>query len=204
MRSERATFAIRIAFSAAAALLILAGASLNASGRGGAELAVAAIAGFMAVVAGAAYPEWTVAGPMAAGSLLVALLSVRFDFTNPGLPIQLAALVLLALGGFVGVTAYRSFTEALRSKLEEMDGLNSQLEDKQRAFIAATSDVDGAPFLPTPPPSPHSSPTTWRPRSRAATSSEPTARTSCPSRPASDWAGCTLSRCPEAATRPVR
>jgi len=146
MRSERATFAIRIAFSAAAALLILAGASLNAAGRGGAELAVAGIAGFMAVVAGAAYPEWTVAGPMAAGSLLVALLSVRFDFTNPGLPIQLAGLVLLALGGFVGVTAYRSFTEALRSKLEEMEGLNSQLADKERAFIAATSDVDGAPL----------------------------------------------------------
>src|SRR5207248_573337 len=148
MRSERATFAIRIAFSAAAALLILAGASLNAAGRGGAELAVAGIAGFMAVVAGAAYPEWTVAGPMAAGSLLVALLSVRFDFTNPGLPIQLAGLVLLALGGFVGVTAYRSFTEALRSKLEEMEGLNSQLADKERAFIAATSDVDGAPLPP--------------------------------------------------------
>jgi HD-GYP domain-containing protein (c-di-GMP phosphodiesterase class II) len=145
MRSERATFAIRIAFSAAAALLILAGASLNSSGRGGAELAVAAIAGFMAVVAGAAYSEWTVAGPMGAGSLLVALLSVRFDFTNHGLPIQLAGLLVLALGGFVGVTAYRSFTEALRSKLEDMEGLNSQLEDKQRAFIAATSDVDGAP-----------------------------------------------------------
>ena len=43
MRSERATFAIRIAFSGAAALLILAGASLNSSGRGGPELAVAAI-----------------------------------------------------------------------------------------------------------------------------------------------------------------
>ncbi|HET9410557.1 MAG TPA: GAF domain-containing protein [Candidatus Dormibacteraeota bacterium] len=146
MRSERATFAIRIAFSAVAALLILAGASLNASGRGGAELAVAAIAGFMAVVAGAAYPEWTVAGPMAAGSLLVALLSVRFDFTNPGLPVQLAGLVLLGLGGFVGVTAYRSFTDALRTKLEEMEVLNSQLQDKERAFIAATSDVDGAPL----------------------------------------------------------
>src|SRR6266853_126079 len=103
MRSERATFAIRIAFSGAAAILILA-----------------------------------------AGSLLVALLSVRFDFTNRGLPIQVAGLLLLALGGFVGVTAYRSFTEALRSKLEDMEALNSQLGDKQRAFMAATSDVDGA------------------------------------------------------------
>jgi hypothetical protein len=143
MRSERATFAIRIAFSGAAALLILAGASINSSGRGGPELAVAAIAGLMAVVAGAAYSEWTVAGPMAAGSLLVALLAVRFDFTNRGLPIQAAGLLLLALGGFVGVTAYRSFTEALRSKLADMEALNSQLEDKQRAFMAATSDVDG-------------------------------------------------------------
>src|SRR5205823_130064 len=39
-----------------------------------------------------------------------------------------------------------SFTEDLRSKLEEMEGLNSQLADKGRAFIAATSDVDGAPL----------------------------------------------------------
>jgi HD-GYP domain-containing protein (c-di-GMP phosphodiesterase class II) len=146
MRSERATFAIRIAFSAAAALLILAGASLNSSGRGGADLVVAAIGGLMAVVAGAAYTEWTVAGPTAAGALLVTLLSVRFDFTNHGLPVQLAGLLLLALGGFVGVTAYRSFTEALRSKLEDMEALNTQLEDKQRAFMAATSDVDGAPL----------------------------------------------------------
>ena len=142
--SERATFAIRIGFTAAAALLILAGASLNAAGRGGAELVVAAIAGFMAVVAGAAYPEWTVAGPMAAGSLLVALLSVRFDFTNRGLPVELAGLLVLTLGGFVGVTAYRSFTEAIRSRLEEMEDLNAQLEDKHRAFMAATSDVDGS------------------------------------------------------------
>src|SRR5579872_6802846 len=136
MRSERATFAIRIAFSAAAALLILAGASLNAAGRGGAEVVVAAIAGLMAVVAGAAYSEWTVAGPMSAGSLLVALLSVHFDFSNRGLPVQLAGLILLALGGFVGITAYRSFTEALRAKLEDMEALTAQLEEKQHAFMA--------------------------------------------------------------------
>ena len=86
IKSERATFAIRIAFSAAAALLILAGASLNASGRTGGEVVVAAIAGFMAVVAGAAYSEWTVAGPMALGSLLVALLSIQFNFASRALP----------------------------------------------------------------------------------------------------------------------
>jgi len=143
MSSERATFAIRIAFTVAAALLILAGASLNAAGRSGAELAVAAIAGLMAVVAGAAYSEWTVAGPTAIGSLLVALLSVHFNLATHALPGQLAGLLLLAMGGFVGVTAYRNFTEALRSKLEDMNSLNAQLEDKQRAFMAATSDLDG-------------------------------------------------------------
>ena len=146
MRSERATFVMRIAFSGAAGLLILAGGSLNAAGRGGSELAVAGIAGFMAVVAGAAYSEWTVAAPMAVGSLLVALLSVRFDFTNRGLPVQLAGLLLLALAGFVGAIAYRSFTDALRSKIEDLEDLNAQLEDKQRAFMAATSDVDGTPL----------------------------------------------------------
>ena len=144
IKSERATFAIRIAFSAAAALLILAGASMNAAGRSGGEVAVAAIAGFMAVVAGAAYSEWTLAGPVAAGSLLIALLAVRFEFSSRGLLIQFVGLLLLALGGFVGVTAYRSFTEALHSRLDRMEDLNAQLEEKQRAFMAATSEADGA------------------------------------------------------------
>src|SRR5579859_1299354 len=144
MRSERATFAIRIAFSAAAAVLILAGASLNAAGRGGGDLVVAWIAGFMAVVAGAAYSEWTVAGPMAVGSLLVELLSVHFQFADPGLPAQLGGLLLLVLGGVIGITAYRSFTDALRTQLEDMEALNAQLGEKHRAFVAATSDVDGA------------------------------------------------------------
>ncbi len=144
IRSERATFWMRVAFSAAAAVLILAGASLNAEGRSGGDLVVAAIAGFMAVVAGAAFSEWTVAGPMAAGSLLVVLLSVHFNFGARSLPIQLAGVVLLAMGGIVGGIAYRSFTETLDRRLEEMKDLNAQLEDKQRAFMAATQDAEGS------------------------------------------------------------
>ena len=144
IRSERATFMIRVAFSAAAAVLILAGGSLNAAGRSGGEVVVAGIAGFMAVAAGAAYSEWTIGGPMAIGSLLVVLLAVKFNLRAPGLPVQLAGIVLLALGGFVGVTAYRSFTDALRGRLEEMEDLNAQLEDKQRAFMAATQDAEGS------------------------------------------------------------
>src|ERR1051326_3165221 len=102
IRSERATFMIRVAFSAAAAVLILGGGSLNAAGRSGGEVVVAGIAGFMAIAAGAAYAEWTIGGPMAVGALLVVLLSVKFNLSSPALPVQLAGIVLLALGGFVG------------------------------------------------------------------------------------------------------
>ena len=144
MSSERATFAIRIAFSAAAVILVLAGASLNSAGHGDGAAVVAAIAGLMAVAAGVAYSEWTIAAPAAGGSLVVAFWSNQFQL-NGALTGQLAGLLLLALGGFVGITAYRSFTGALRTQLERMESLNAQLEDKHRAFVAATSDVDGGP-----------------------------------------------------------
>ena len=143
IRSERATLAVRIGFAAAAAILILAGASLNATGRSGGELFVVAVAGLMAVVAGAAIPEWTIAGPMAAGAVLVVLLSVGFHFTDVRLPAQIGGLVVLALGGVTGATAYRSFTSALRSRGDEVRELNAQLEEKHRAFLAATSDLEG-------------------------------------------------------------
>ena len=135
---------MRIGFSAVAALLILAGASLNATGHGGGDLVVVAVAGLLAVAAGAAIPEWRIAGPTAAGALLVALLSVGFHLTDQRLPVQLGGLLLLALAGVTGITAYRSFSDALRSRLDDVHDLNLQLEQKQRAFMAATSDLDGA------------------------------------------------------------
>lgn len=144
MTSGRPTFAMRIAFSAAAAVLVLAGASLNSAGHGDGAAVVAATAGLMAVAAGAAYSEWTIAAPAAGGALVVALWSNQFQL-NGALAGQLAGLLLLALGGFVGITAYRSFTSALHSQLEHVEALNARLEDKHRAFVAATSDVDGAP-----------------------------------------------------------
>ena len=143
LRSERATFALRIAFSAAAAVLVLAGASLNAAGRGGGELFVAAVAGLMAAVAGAFYDEWQVSVPIGAGALVVELLAGHFQLTNTAFPTQIGGLLLLALGGVIGITAYRSFTGALESQLEDVQVLNLQLEEKHRAFVAATADVDG-------------------------------------------------------------
>ncbi len=85
---------------------------MNVAGRSGADILVPAIAGLLAAVAGAAYSELTIAGPTAVGALLVALLSVHFNFTDRSLPFELGGLLLLALGGLTGVTAYRSFNDA--------------------------------------------------------------------------------------------
>src|SRR6266702_353803 len=142
--TQRASFAMRIAFSAATGVLILAGASVNVAGRSGADVLVPAIAGLMAAAAGAAYTEWTIAGPAAIGALLVAFLSVHFNFTDRSLPFQLGGLLLLALGGLPGVTAYRSFNDALARDHDSLADLQSQLEDKHRAFMVATQDAEGA------------------------------------------------------------
>src|SRR6266700_703311 len=142
--TQRASFAMRIAFSAAAGVLILAGASVNVAGRSGADVLVPAIAGLMAAAAGAAYTEWTIAGPAAIVALMVAFLSVHFDFTDRSLPFQLGGLLLLALGGVTGVTAYRSFNDALARDHDSLADLQSQLDEKHRAFMAATQDAEGA------------------------------------------------------------
>src|SRR2546428_5105817 len=52
MGLERQTFAVRIAFLAATAILILAGASMNVSGRQGGGAFLAGIAGPVAIAAG--------------------------------------------------------------------------------------------------------------------------------------------------------
>ena len=135
---------MRIAFSVAAGVLVLAGASLNVAGRSGADVLVPAIAGLLAAVAGAAYSELTIAGPTGIGALLVALLSVHFNFTDRSLPFELGGLLLLALGGLTGVTAYRSFNDALARDQDSLADLQSQLEEKHRAFMVATQDSDSA------------------------------------------------------------
>jgi len=134
---------MRIAFSAAAGVLVLAGASMNVAGRSGADILVPAIAGLLAAVAGATYSELTIAGPTGVGALLVALLSVHFNFTDRSLPFELGGLLLLALGGLTGVTAYRSFNDALARDHDSLANLQSQLEEKHRAFMVATQDAEG-------------------------------------------------------------
>ena len=138
MNSERRTFFTRIALSAATAILILAGATLNANGRVGQPALLAVVAGLLALLAGALNRTWKVAAPLGIVALVLTLITSQFSLPEIG------GLVLLALGGFAGSLAYRSFTEAMRRQLEGMTRLNSQLEEKHRAFLAATSDADTA------------------------------------------------------------
>jgi HD-GYP domain-containing protein (c-di-GMP phosphodiesterase class II) len=138
MNSDRATFALRIALSAATAILILAGATLNVSDRVAEAALLAAVAGLLALLAGALNRLWQVAAPLGAAALIVSILTPHFNL------VDLAGILLLGLGGFAGSLAYRSFTDTLRRQLDGMKRLNEQLEEKHRAFLAATSDADGA------------------------------------------------------------
>jgi GAF domain-containing protein len=138
MSSDRATFAFRIALSAATAILILAGATLNVSGRTGQTALLATVAGLLALLAGALFRLWKVAAPLGVAAVALSVLTPQFTF------LDLAGLLLLGLGGVAGSLAYRNFTEAMRRQLNDMTRLNTQLDEKHRAFLAATSDADSA------------------------------------------------------------
>src|SRR5229473_686090 len=143
MASIRGTFAVRVGLSAATAVLILAGASLNVSGRTGQAALVAAVAGLLALGAGAINVNWKISAPLGAGALVASLAAANFDLRDRQLPLDLLGLLLLGLGGFVGGIAYKNFTGALHRQLDEMDALVAQLEAKHRVFLAATSDAQG-------------------------------------------------------------
>ena len=143
MASIRGTFAVRVGLSAATAVLILAGASLNVTGRTGQAALIAAVAGLLALGAGAINVNWKISAPLGAGALLASIAAAHFDLRDRQLPLELLGLLLLGLGGFVGGIAYRNLTGALHRQLDEMDALVAQLEAKHRVFLAATSDAQG-------------------------------------------------------------
>jgi GAF domain-containing protein len=144
MSSDRATFAVRIGFSAAALFLTLAGAALCVSGRVGAAALFATIAGLLALAAGVFNTVWQGSVPLGVAALGMALLAAEFNLRDHLLPYELGGILLLGLGGVVGSIAYRSFTDALHRQLDDISALNGQLEDKHRAFMAATSDADAS------------------------------------------------------------
>jgi HD-GYP domain-containing protein (c-di-GMP phosphodiesterase class II)/putative methionine-R-sulfoxide reductase with GAF domain len=140
--SQRATFALRLGFSAATAVLVLIGASLNVTGRSGPAALAAVVAGVLALAAGALNTNWQGSVPLGGAALLLMLVSAQFNLRDPDLVLQLAGLLLLGLGGFVGSIAYRSFARAISAHAEELEGVRVLLLAKERAFMAATADAD--------------------------------------------------------------
>ena len=138
MNSLRAVWGLRIGLSAATAALILAGASLNASGRVGWATAFAGLAGLIALSAGVAYRTWRFSVPAEAGAVVLTLLIAQSNPRQGDLLLQLAGLIVLGAGGAVGRIAYERVTKTI-------DRQSRELEQKQRAFLAATSEVDSAP-----------------------------------------------------------
>jgi GAF domain-containing protein len=129
-------------FSAAMLVLILAGASLNEGGRTGAAALLAAIAGLLALTAGVLNMFWKVSIPLGVAAVFVELFAAQFNLKDRQLPWELAGILILGLGGVIGSSAYRSFAGALHRQLDDIDRLNGRLEEKHRAFMAATSDAD--------------------------------------------------------------
>jgi len=143
MNSRPAILGFRIGFSAAAAALILAGATLNAGGRDEAGMALAAVAGLLAIAAGATLRSWRIAAPLGAASLILTLVIAQFDPPAGGMATPVAALALLFIGGVCALVAYRSFAGELHRRADEVAGLTAQLGQKHHAFVAATSDMNG-------------------------------------------------------------
>ena len=135
---------LRTGFSTAAALLILAGASLNAGGRIGWDVALGGLGGLLALAAGAGFRNWRLAVPFGGASLVLTLVIAQFNPRQGDLVTQLVGIFLLGIGGALGTIAYRGFRQAIRVQLDQLGGLNGRLEQKHRAFLVATAEVDGA------------------------------------------------------------
>src|SRR5579859_3248122 len=147
MKGRRGKAAMQIGLSASAAFFILAGASLNVTGRGGQTALLATAGGLLILLAGAIHTQWKLAAPLVVAAIGFALLSAHLNLRNPQLPLDLVGLLFLLLGGFIGSMAFDSFHRELRVQLIELEELNRQLDDKHRAFLAATADAVAAPTV---------------------------------------------------------
>src|SRR5437867_6564453 len=114
MDSSRRVLGFRIALSAAAAVLVLAGASLNASGRDSGGIALAGVTGLLAVSSGVLYREWRLAVPLAGIASVVTIVIAPFNSLQGALVPQVAGLVLLAVGGLAGAITHPSRVRAAR------------------------------------------------------------------------------------------
>src|SRR5260370_26856066 len=141
LNSLRGTFAIRVGFSAAAAVLLLAGASLNVSGRTGEAALLGGVGGVLAIAAGAMNVRWKISAPLGVAALLPAIAAARFDFTDKSLPLDIGGLVVLGLGGDVARLPSNSLTPSPLRQLDEMEALAGEMREKNPLLLPATTEA---------------------------------------------------------------
>jgi GAF domain-containing protein len=143
MSSKWPVLGLRTGAAAGAALLILAGATLNAEGRDGFGLILGWAAGLLVVAAGAAFRWWRVAAALGVAAVILALLIPQLSPRPADFALQAPGLLLLVLGGVLGAVAFRSFVGEQARLHAELEHLTTSLGQKHQAFVAATSDVHG-------------------------------------------------------------
>ncbi|HKW06348.1 MAG TPA: GAF domain-containing protein [Candidatus Dormibacteraeota bacterium] len=135
--------AFRVGFPVGGAVLVLAGATLGASGRDDLGLAVGAVAGGLALASGATFSNWRLAAGLGAVALLLTLVLSQLDSGQANLPVQVPGLILLALGGVLGAIAYQGLASDVEKQRADLDALSATLGQKHQAFVAATTDLNG-------------------------------------------------------------
>src|SRR2546421_11247317 len=116
MNSIRAAFGFRTGVVAVTTLLILAGASLNASGRVGWATAFAGLAGLLALAAGVIYTTWRGSVPAAAAPIIFTLPIGQFNPRPGDLALPVPGLALLGARGAPGGVADRNLAGAIRGQ----------------------------------------------------------------------------------------
>jgi len=130
---------LQLALFAGAGLAILAGASFNIQGYRGETALLAILAGVAAWTGGLLYRQWKIA--VSLGLIAIAFTAIEVHFAPLAFfAINTAGLLLLGLGGVLSTIAYEHVTEAMRTRVREVEALNRELQEQHRMFLAATED----------------------------------------------------------------
>ncbi|HEY8812231.1 MAG TPA: hypothetical protein VIO86_07035, partial [Candidatus Dormibacteraeota bacterium] len=130
---------LQLALFAGAGLAVLAGASFNIQGYRGETALLAILAGVAAWAGGLLFRQWKVA--VSLGLLAIAFTAIEVHFAPLAFfGINTVGLLLLGLGGVLTTLGYERVTEAMRTRVREVEALNEELQEQHRMFLAATED----------------------------------------------------------------
>lgn len=138
MRATRAAAPLHLTLFAGAAALSVAGIALNFQGHLDDSAGLALLAGLIAFAAGILHRTWRFALPLAALAALAASVNAGLTTESSILPVNIAGLAMLLVGGAAATHAYGRGTLELRRRLGELDRLGWEHEEKDRLFMSAT------------------------------------------------------------------